>query len=338
MDKRIPVTLLTGFLGSGKTTLLNKLLRHEDMHDTAVVINEIGEAGLDHILARTVEDTYIAENTLLLGSGCLCCTLRTELADTLRDLYFKRALHAIPEFSRLVIETTGLADPGPILANLLNEPLIGTNYRLDAVVVVVDGVHGLAQLDEHAEARKQAAVADVLLISKADLATREQLEELTQALGTLNPGATQHRMTFGHIDPQSIINVGLFDADSKKAQPQRWLRAPERGNAVRGTLPQKIHDDAIGSFTVTLPQPLRWSQLEPALQKLCEQHGTSLLRLKGIVHVDDSPAPLAVHAVQHTLYPPTLLEGWTEEHPSSRVVIIGKGLDEKKIRSLLMQI
>ncbi|MEZ0237300.1 MAG: GTP-binding protein [Methylophilaceae bacterium] len=338
MDKRIPITLLTGFLGSGKTTLLNKLLRHEDMHDTAVVINEIGEAGLDHILARTVEDTYIADNTVLLGSGCLCCTLRTELADTLRDLYFKRALHAIPEFSRLVIETTGLADPGPILANLLNEPLIGTNYRLDAVVVVVDGVHGLAQLEEHAEARKQAAVADVLLISKADLATREQLEALTQALSTLNPGATQHRMTFGHIDPQSIINVGLFDADSKKAQPQRWLRSPDRANTVRGTLPQKIHNDAIASFTVALPKPLRWAALEKALEKLCEQHGPVLLRLKGIIHAEESPVPFAVHAVQHTLYPPVPLAGWNEEQPESRIVIIGKGLDEKKIRNLLMQI
>jgi G3E family GTPase len=338
MDKRIPITLLTGFLGSGKTTLLNKLLRHEDMHDTAVVINEIGEAGLDHILARTVEDTYIADNTVLLGSGCLCCTLRTELADTLRDLYFKRALHAIPEFSRLVIETTGLADPGPILANLLNEPLIGTNYRLDAVVVVVDGVHGLAQLEEHAEARKQAAVADVLLISKADLATREQLEALTQALSTLNPGATQHRMTFGHIDPQSITNVGLFDADSKKAQPQRWLRSPDRANTVRGTLPQKIHDDAIASFTVALPKPLRWAALEKALEKLCEQHGPVLLRLKGIIHAEESPVPFAVHAVQHTLYPPVPLAGWNEEQPESRIVIIGKGLDEKKIRNLLMQI
>ena len=338
MDKRIPVTLLTGFLGSGKTTLLNQLLRHPDLSDTAVVINEIGEAGLDHILARTVEDTYIAENTLLLGSGCLCCTLRTELADTLRDLYFKRALSAIPEFSRLVIETTGLADPGPILANLLNEPIIGTHYRLDAVVVVVDGTHGLAQLEEHAEARKQAAVADVLLISKADLAAREAIDALAATLAALNPGATQHRMVLGHIDPAAILNVGLFDMERRTAQPQRWLRIPENAASAQGMLPQKIHDDAITSFTVTLPQPLRWSALEKALERLCEQHGTGLLRLKGIIHAEESPVPLAIHAVQHTLYPPTPLAGWSEERPESRVVVIGKDLDEKKIRNLLTQI
>lgn len=338
MDKRIPVTLLTGFLGSGKTTLLNQLLRHPDLSDTAVVINEIGEAGLDHILARTVEDTYIAENTLLLGSGCLCCTLRTELADTLRDLYFKRALSAIPEFNRLVIETTGLADPGPILANLLNEPVIATHYRLDAVVVVVDGMHGLTQLEEHAEARKQAAVADVLLISKADLATHNQINTLSEVLVVLNPGATQHRIVLGHIDPAAILNVGLFDAERRQAQPQRWLRASEKAPVGKGKLPPKIHDDAIASCTVTLPQPLRWSALEKALEKLCEQHGPRLLRLKGIIHAEESPVPLAVHAVQHMLYPPTPLAGWSEEHPESRVVVIGEKLDEKEIRKLLTQI
>ena len=341
IDRRIPVTLLTGFLGSGKTTLLGKLLSHADMKDTAVVINELGEAGLDHILAntlaRTVESQHIADNTVLLESGCLCCTLTNEMADTLRDLFFKRALSAIPEFQRLVIETTGMADPGPIMGSLLNEPVINATYRLDAVVVTVDATHGLAQIAQHDEARKQAAVADVLLITKVDLASPEQLAALTERLVELNPGATIHRIIHGHIDPQAIINVGLFDAESRQAQPQRWLRAPTRPRAARGTLPQ-THGDDIASFTVTLPKPLTWGQLEPVLQWLCEHFGEELLRLKGIVHAEDQPAPLAVHAVHRTLYPPTLLQGWDEDEPITRVVLIGKGLDESRIRKALMQI
>jgi len=338
LDQRIPVTLLTGFLGSGKTTLLNRLLRHSAMQDTAVVINEIGEAGLDHILARTVEDTYIADNTVLLASGCLCCSLRSELADTLRDLFFKRMVGAIPEFKRLVIETTGLADPGPILANLLNEAVIAEQYRLDAVVVTVDATYGEEHMQQHAEARKQAAVADVLLITKSDLAGQRQIAALTAELQQLNPGATQYQVTMGEIDPACIVDIGLFDRDGKQAMPQRWLRAPERSRARRGMLPQKVHDDEIGSFTVTLPKPLTWTQLEPALQWICATFGEQLLRMKGIVHAEDSPAPLAIHAVHHTLYPPTLLAGWDEDEPITRVVLIGKGLDEMRARDALMQI
>jgi len=338
MDNRIPVTLLTGFLGSGKTTLLNKLLNHPGMKDTAVVINELGEAGLDHILARTVESEHIADNTVLLNSGCLCCTLTNEMADTLRDLFFKRALGAIPEFKRLVIETTGMADPGPIMANLLNEPVINSTYRLDAVVVTVDSVYGPEQLDKQSEAKKQAAVADVLLITKTDLATAEQLEALSATLSALNPGATQYRITYGEIDPQSIINIGLFDAENKQAMPQRWLRAPTRSKAKRGMLPQKVHDDEITSFTVAMPKPLTWAQLEPALIWLTETYGDQLLRLKGIIHAEDQPAPIAIHAVHHTIYKPTLLTGWDEDEPISRIVLIGKGMDELKIRDALMQI
>ncbi len=187
MDKRIPVTLLTGFLGSGKTTLLNKLLHNPAMKDTAVIINELGEAGLDQIFAnsqisQTIESQHIADNTVLLSSGCLCCSLKNELADTMRDLFFKRSLQAVPEFNRLVIETTGMADPGPILANLMNEPVIESVYRLDAVVVTIDAAYGLQQIAEQKEALKQAAVADVLLITKRDTATPEQIEALQAKL------------------------------------------------------------------------------------------------------------------------------------------------------------
>ena len=343
MDKRIPVTLLTGFLGSGKTTLLNKLLHHPSMKDTAVIINELGDAGLDQVfansnLAQNIESEHITDNTVLLSSGCLCCTLKNELADTMRDLFFKRALQAIPEFKRLVIETTGMADPGPILANLMNEPVIESTYRLDAVVVTIDSVYGLQQLEDNPEALKQAAVADVLLLTKTDLANAEQISELKEKLIHINPGATQHKVLNGELDPAFVIDVGLFDIASKAPEPQRWLRAPYKPPLPKGTLPKKAHADDIVSFTVTMPQPLKWADLKPHLLKFCQTYGKHLLRLKGIIHAADQPAPLAIHAVHFTPYPPTLLEGWSEDEPVSRIVIIGKGLDELEVRKALMQV
>jgi G3E family GTPase len=333
MDKRIPVTLLTGFLGSGKTTLLNKLLTHPEMKDSAVIINELGTTGLDHILATQVDSEQIADNTVLLSSGCVCCTLKNELADTMRDLFFKRALQAIPQFNRIVIETTGMADPGPILGNLLNEPVIESVFRLDAVVVTIDCEYGLEQLKNHAEARKQAAVADVLLLTKTDLSTLEQLAELKEKLIAINSGATQHKILHGEIDPDFIIDVGLFDPTGKRAEPQRWLRQPLKPSSML-----KNQHDEISSFTVTLPSALNWRDLKPVVLKLCQTFGKDLLRLKGIIHAADQPAPLAIHAVHFTPYPPTLLESWSEENPENRIVIIGKDLDETAIRKLLMQV
>jgi G3E family GTPase len=280
-----------------------------------------------------VESQHIADNTVLLESGCLCCTLTNEMADTLRDLFFKRALGAIPEFKRLIIETTGLADPGPIMGSLLNEPVIGSTYRLDAVVVTVDSIYGAEQITQHLEAKKQVAVADVLLLTKTDLATKAQIENLQNTLSELNAGARQHLIQYGNINPADIIDIGLFNAE-KQATPQRWLKAPTKAKRLMGN----DHSEAIKSFTITLPSPISYDQLEPKLEWLCESHGEHLLRLKGILHVDDQPAPLAVHAVHKTLYTPTLLNGWTEEPAISRLVLIGQNLDEDAIRKALMKL
>ena len=333
MDKRIPVTLLTGFLGSGKTTLLNYLLAQPQMKDSAVIINELGTTGLDHILATQVDSEQIADNTVLLSSGCVCCTLKNELADTMRDLFFKRALQAIPQFNRIIIETTGMADPGPILANLMFEPVIESVFRLDAVVVTVDSEYGLTQLKNHAEARKQAAVADVLLFTKTDLASPEQLALLKEQLIAINAGATQHKILHGQIEPDFIIDVGLFDPTGKRAEPQRWLRQLLKPSSM-------LHNqhDEISSFTVTLPSPINWRDLKPVILKLCQTYGEGLLRLKGIIHAADLDNPLAIHAVHFTPYPPTELEGWTENEPTNRIVMIGIGLDEQAIRKILTQI
>ena len=338
MDKRIPVTLLTGFLGSGKTTLLNHLLSHPQMKDSAVIINELGTTGLDHILATQVDSEQIADNTVLLSSGCVCCTLKNELADTMRDLFFKRALQAIPQFNRIVIETTGMADPGPILANLMNEPVIESVFRLDAVIVTIDCEYGFDQLKKHTEARKQAAVADVLLLTKIDLATPEQVTNLKEKLITINAGATQHKILHGQIEPDFIIDVGLFDPSGKHAEPQRWLRAPVKLTNSKPTFMLKNQHDEIASFTVTLPSPINWRDLKPVILKLCQTHGEGLLRLKGIIHAADLDDPIAIHAVRFTPYPPTELEGWIEDEPTNRIVIIGKGLDEAAIRKMLTQV
>ncbi len=342
MDKRIPVTLLTGFLGSGKTTLLNKLLHHPSMQGSAVIINELGSAGLDHILAnrhvtKNIESEHIADNTVLLSSGCLCCTLKNELADTMRDLFFKRALHAVPQFNRLIIETTGMADPGPILAHLMNEPVIESVYRLDAVVVTIDSVYGLHHIKENAEALKQVAVADVLLLTKTDLASAQHISALKETLTTLNQGATQHEITQGELNPDFIIDVGLFDATSQQATPKRWLRTPTQTIKPKGALLKQSQHDDIVSFTVAMPSPLYWRELKPHLLSFCQQYGKNLLRLKGIIHTLDEPSPLAIHAVHFTPYPPVSLEGWSEETPLSRIVIIGKNLDELEIRQALTQ-
>ncbi len=215
-DEPLPVSVLTGFLGSGKTTLLRHLLGHPAMEETAVIINEFGEIGLDHLLVEKAD-----EDTVLRNSGCLCCSVRGDLIDTLRNLFKRRVRREVPAFRRLVIETTGLADPAPILHTLMNDPLLVTRFRLDGVLATVDAVTGGATLDQHEEALKQAAVADRLLITKIDLAEDTAVATLEARLGALNPAAPRHRVAHGEIEPACLFNVGLYDPESKSLDVRR---------------------------------------------------------------------------------------------------------------------
>ena len=215
----IPLSIITGFLGAGKTTLLNRILKDPMMADTAVIINEFGDIGLDHLLVDRSDD-----GVMELSSGCLCCTIRGDLVKTLRDITWRFSRNGQRQFRRVLIETTGLADPAPIIHTLMTHPQIAPKYRLDGIVATVDMATGMHTLDQHPEAVKQAAVADALLLTKADLVSDEQRQALLRRLDGINPAAPRWEVQGGEIAPQKVLNLGLFSADGKTPDVARWLR------------------------------------------------------------------------------------------------------------------
>ena len=302
---RTPVALVTGCLGSGKTTLVRHLLGHPGMGETAVIVNELGEIGIDHAILRRVD-----ERTVLLASGCICCTLRGDLADELRDLVDRRDAGEVPPFRRVVVETTGLADPAPIVNTLLSEPLVRHQYVLETIVTTIDAQHGL----RGPESLRQAAAADLLVVTKVDLADGSSVEAEARSL---NPVAEVVQVVRGDIHPDR-----LFDG--------------ARAACVDSTqaLSAHAHDDDVHSVSIALDRPLDWLGFGVWLTMLLHARGRDILRVKGLLDIGGE-GPLLVNAVQHVVHPPEHLDAWPDDDRRSRLVFIGRGFTARALERSL---
>ena len=332
----IPLTLLTGFLGAGKTTLLNRLLRDPTLRDTAIIINEFGDIALDHLLVEKIDG-----DMMVLSSGCLCCNLRGDLVTALEKL-LRNLDNGRASFKRVIVETTGLADPAPLLQTAMSHPYLVMRFRLDGVVTLVDAINGEATLDNHAEAVKQAAVADRLLLTKTDLADTPErkaaLESLVARLRKLNPAAPILDAAAGEASITNLLNCGLYDPARKIPDVGRWL-ADEAIAAAHShhhhNHDVNRHDDRIQAFTLATDRAIPAAMLDLFLELLRSTHGPNLLRMKAIVNIEETPdRPMVLHGVQHVLHPASQLEAWPDEDRRTRMVFIVRDIEPRVIREL----
>jgi G3E family GTPase len=332
MEQRFPVSIITGFLGSGKTTMLNRLLQNPAMAGAAVIINEFGEIGLDHLLITTPN-----ENTVVLDSGCICCTVRGDLATTLVDLDRQAKRGEIPRYDRVLIETTGLADPVPIVQTVVIDERLASAHYLDSVVTLVDAVNGAAQLDSQPESRKQVAVADRLVLSKTDLADAAVTAALSERLNSLNPGAPVTVAVKGELDASLLFGAHLTP-EARAADLDRWLNAQayvqiEARRSALNSRKGSAHDDGIAAYAFFIDEPVTQSNLTSWLTALASLRGAQLLRVKGLLNVEGEP--VAVHAAQTLIHEPVPLVAWPDDERRSRLVFITRGLSREDVAATL---
>ena len=339
MPDIVPVTLLTGFLGSGKSTLLSRILRDPRFSDTAVVVNEFGEVGLDGFLVE-----HSREQTVEMTTGCLCCTIRGDIRQTLLRLHDRRTRGEIPAFARLIVETTGLADPAPVVHTLIADASLSKRFALSGIVTTVDALAGAATLDRQTECVKQVAVADRIVLTKTDLATgpeeRSCVEFLRRSLARLNPGARILDRNDPGFDLRALFDTALFDPMSRPADVQRWLNAEafaeteEHGHDHDHAHDVNRHGPNIHAFCIELDEPVSIMAFTVALELLIANQGEDLLRVKGIVTLKERPdRPVIIHGVQHVLHEPVWLEGWPDGDRRTKIVFVTRNIRKETIEA-----
>lgn len=335
----IPVTVLTGFLGSGKTTMLSRLLRDARFAHTAVIINEFGEVGLDHELLEQSR-----EELVLLANGCVCCTVRGDLLATLAKIHEQSAGLGI---DRVVIETTGLADPAPILHTLMADPSVTAAFRLDHLIATVDAFNGMKTLQDHPVAARQAAMADRIVLAKTDLVSEATQNSLKEQLRSLNRRAPIEVAHHGEIDPSLLFTPGISFLDQVRRDP--WLGDGEMEHDEHNHLEEDRHghahshehfhaghDSGIRSYSIIRDEPISWSNFASWLEMISALRGDDLLRVKGIVNVLDHPdRPVVVHGVQHIFHPPRILDEWPGKDRRTRLVFITRNIEQEDIDATL---